>query len=168
MQKLRIQKTRTLHILSRRMQKNQRRNKKMRKNHFVLDKPVKHIYNLNQLKVGDCLTGIPRAEYYKNKKGHQFIRIDLDYGYAVCKIYCLIFDFPEQKILNSKYHNSFQLVKYYRECNRIPVDPNISLLHDINWHKIIDWINQEQIMKIQVISKNIQGFRNIRFLNPKI
>ena len=75
-----------------------------------------------------------------------------------------MFDFPEQKILNSKYHNSFELVHFYREANEIPVDDDITQLHDINWSDIIDWLNQLQTLKIKVISKNINGFRNIKFV----
>ena len=130
-----------------------------------LDDPPKKIWNLNQLKIGDCFVGIPRAEYYKNKKGNQFIRLMLDAGYSTLHIYFLVFDFPEQKILNSKFHNSFELVRFYREANNIPVDDNISQLHDIDWQKIIDWLNQLQTLKIKVVSKDMSGFKNIRFVS---
>ena len=136
----------------------------MKKRNYILDKPVKKIWGLNQMKIGESICGIPIAYHYKNKNSHEFVVIDLDYGYAVCKIFFLIFDFPEQKILNSKFHNSFELVRFYREANNIPVDDNISQLHDIDWQKIIDWLNQLQTLKIKVISKNIDGFRNIKFV----
>ena len=128
-----------------------------------LDDPPKKIWNLNQLKIGDCFVGIPRAEYYKNKKG-QFIRLMLDAGYSTLHIYFLVFDFPEQKILNSKYNNSFQLVKFYREANGIPVDDDITQLHDISWSDIIDWLNSLLVLKICVVSKDMSGFKNIRFV----
>ena len=134
---------------------------------FVLDKTVKKIYNLNQLKIGDTLTGIPQAEFYENKKGNKFIKLGLDYGHAICRIFFLIFDFPMQKVLNSYIYNSFELVKFYREANGILIDEDITMLHDINWQEIIDWINQKEIMKIRVINKNINGFRNIRFLKTE-
>ena len=131
---------------------------------YVLDKPVKKLYNLQQLKIGQTLAGIPTAEYWENRKGNKFIRLGLDYGHATCTIYFLIFDFPEQNILNRKFHNSFQLVKFYREANNIPVDDNISQLHDIDWDKIINWVNQLQTVKIQVISKSMNGFNNLHFV----
>ena len=129
-----------------------------------LEKPVKKLWNLQQLKIGQTLAGIPKAEYWENRKGNKFIRIGLDHGHATCTIYFLIFDFPEQKILNSKYHNSFELARFYREANNIPVDDNISQLHDIDWQKIIDWVNQLQTLKIQVISKSMNGFNNLHFV----
>jgi hypothetical protein len=135
------------------------------KTKYVLDSPPKKIWNLNQLDIGKTFIGIPHAEYYKNTKGNQFIKLGLDAGYSTCQVFFLIFDYPEQKILNSKFHNSFELVKFYREANNIPVDENITQLHDINWQKIIDWLNSLQTLKIQVISKNINGFRNIRFVS---
>ena len=129
-----------------------------------LDEPVKKLYNLQQLKIGQTLAGIPKAEFWENRKGNKFIRLGLDYGHATCTIYFLIFDFPHQKILNSKFENSFQLVKFYHEANGIPIDDNISQLHDIDWQKIIDWLNQLQTLKIQVVSRNTNGFKNIRFV----
>lgn len=129
-----------------------------------LDKPVNKIWNLNQMKIGESLCGVPKASYYKNKNSNEFVVIDLDYGHAVCKIFLLIFSFPEQKILNSKFHNSFELVRFYREANNIPVDDNISQLHDINWQEIIDWLNQLQTIKIKVISKSMNGFNNLHFV----
>ena len=136
----------------------------MKKRNYILDKPVKKIWGLNQMKIGESICGIPIAYHYKNKNSHEFVVIDLDYGYAVCKIFFLIFDFPEQKILNSKYHNSFELVRFYREANNIPVDDNISQLHDIDWQKIIDWLNSLQVLKIRVVSKSMNGFQNIKFV----
>ena len=132
---------------------------------YVLDKPVKKLWNLQQLKIGQTLAGIPKAEYWENRKGNKFIRVGLDYGHATCTIYFLIFDFPEQKILNSKFHNSFELVRFYREVNGIPVDDDITQLHDINWQDIIDWLNSLQVLKIQVVSKSMNGFNNIRFVS---
>lgn len=132
---------------------------------YVLDKPVKKLWNLQQLKIGQTLAGIPKAEYWENRKGNKFIRLGLDYGHATCTIYFLIFDFPEQKILNNKFHNSFELVQFYREVNGIPVDDDITQLHDINWSDIIDWLNQLQTLKIQVISKSMNGFNNLRFVS---
>ena len=132
---------------------------------YVLDKPVKKLWNLQQLKIGQTLAGIPKAEYWENRKGNKFIRVGLDYGHATCTIYFLIFDFPEQKILNSKFHNSFELVRFYREVNGIPVDDDITQLHDINWQDIIDWLNNLQVLKIQVVSKSMNGFNNIRFVS---
>ena len=132
---------------------------------YVLDKPVKKLWNLQQLKIGQTLAGIPKAEYWENRKGNKFIRLGLDYGHATCTIYFLIFDFPEQKILNSKFHNSFELVRFYREVNGIPVDDDITQLHDINWQDIIDWLNNLQVLKIQVVSKSMNGFNNIRFVS---
>lgn len=129
-----------------------------------LDDSPKKIWNLNQLKINECFVGIPKAEYYKNKKGNQFIKLLLDTGYSTLNIYLLIFDFPEQKILNSKYHNSFELVRFYREANNIPVDDNISQLHDINWLSVIDFLNEKETIKIKCINKNINGFKNILFL----
>lgn len=131
---------------------------------YVLDKPVKKLWNLQQLKIGQTLVGIPTAKYYQNRKGNKFIRLGLDYGHATCTIFFLIFDYPQQKILNSKYHNSFELVRFYREANNIPVDDNISQLHDIDWEKIIDWLNQLQTIKIKVISKSMNGFNNLHFV----
>ena len=132
---------------------------------YVLDKPVKKLSNLQQLKIGQTLAGIPKAEYWENRKGNKFIRLGLDYGHATCTIYFLIFDFPEQKLLNSKFHNSFELVRFYREVNGIPVDDDITQLHDINWQDIIDWLNSLQVLKIQVVSKSMNGFNNIRFVS---
>lgn len=129
-----------------------------------LDEPPKKIWNLNQLKPGECFVGIPRAEYYMNKKNNQFIRLMLDAGYSTLNIYLLVFNYPEQKILNSKFHNSFELVRFYREVNGIPVDDNITQLHDINWQEIIDWLNSLQILKIKVVSKDMSGFKNIKFV----
>lgn len=135
----------------------------MKKRNYILDKPHKKIWGLNQMKIGETVCGVPKAYHYKNKNSNEFVVIDLDYGYAVCKIFFLIFSFPNQKILNSKFHNSFELVRFYREANGIPVDDNISQLHDIDWQKIIDWLNQLQTLKIQVISKSMNGFNNLRF-----
>lgn len=132
---------------------------------MVLDKKPKRIWNLNGLYIGETLTGIPKAEYWENKNRNKFIKLGLDYGHATCYIYFLIFDFPEQKILNSKYYNSFELVKFYRQTNNIPVDENISQLHDINWQTIIDYLNELNTLKIQVVSQNINGFKNIRFVS---
>ena len=132
---------------------------------YVLGKPVKKLWNLQQLRIGQTLAGIPKAEYWENRKGNKFIRVGLDYGHATCTIYFLIFDFPEQKILNSKFHNSFELVRFYREVNGIPVDDDISQLHDIDWQDIIDWLNNLQVLKIQVVSKSMNGFNNIRFVS---
>lgn len=132
---------------------------------YVLDKPVKKIWNLNQLKNGECFVGIPKTEYYKNRKGNQFVKLLLDAGYSTLNIYLLVFDYPEQKLLNSKFHNSFELVRFYREVNGIPVDDNITQLHDINWSDIIDWLNSLQVLKIQVVSKSMNGFNNIRFVS---
>lgn len=129
-----------------------------------LDEPVKKIWNLNQLKISDCFVGIPHAEYYKNKKSNQFIRLMLDAGYSTLHIYFLVFDFPQQKILNSKFHNSFELVRFYREVNGEGIDEGINQVHDINWQSIIDWLNQLQTIKIQVVNKNMNGFRNIKFV----
>ena len=137
----------------------------MKKKHFNLDKSYPKIWNLNQLRVGDCICGIPTASYFKNKKQNEFVKLSLDYGHATCTIYFLIFDFPEQKILNSKFHNSFELVRFYREVNGIPVDDDITQLHDINWQDIIDWLNNLQVLKIQVVSKSMNGFNNIRFVS---
>lgn len=131
---------------------------------YVLDKPVKQLWNLQQLKIGQTLAGIPKAEYWENKKGNKFIRIGLDYGYATCTIYFLIFDYPEQKLLNSKFHNSFELVRFYREVTGEGIDEGITQLHDINWQDIIDWLNSLQILKIQVINKSMNGFNNLRFV----
>lgn len=129
-----------------------------------LDKPVKRVWNLQQLKIGETVIGIPTAGYWENKKGNKFIKLGLDFGYSTCWIYFLLFDFPEQKILNKKFHNSFELVRFYREMNGIPVDNDISQLHDINWQEIISWLNQKKIMKIKVVSKSMNGFNNIIFL----
>ena len=89
-----------------------------------LDKPIKKLWNLQQLKIGQTLAGIPKAEYWENRKGNKFIKLGLDYGHATCTIYFLIYNFPHQNILNSKFHNSFELVRFYREANNIPVDGN--------------------------------------------
>lgn len=134
----------------------------------VLDKPVRKIWNLNQLKIGETVEGIPTAEYWENKKGNKFIKLGLDYGYATCYIYFLIFEYPEQKLLNKKLHNSYELVRFYRECNFIPVDEGISQLHDINWQDIIDWLNKGEMMRLKVISTNMNGFKNIQFLKYKV
>ena len=88
----------------------------------------------------------------------------LDAGYSTLHIYLLIFDFPVQKILNSKFHNSFELVRFYRNVAGEGIDEGIQQVHDINWSDIIDWLNQLQTLKIKVISKNIDGFRNIKFV----
>lgn len=137
----------------------------MKKRHYVLDKPVKKIWSLNQLNVSETFVGVPTAEYYKNNKGNQFIKLMLDAGYSTLHLYFLIFDFPMQKILNKKFHNSFELVRFYREANGIPVDDNITQLHDINWQEIIDCLNQEEIMKINVVSKDMNGFKRIIFVD---
>lgn len=131
---------------------------------YVLDKPVKRLWNLQQLKIGQTLAGIPKAEYWENKNGNKFIKLGLDYGHATCTIYFLIFDFPEQKILNSKFHNSFELVRFYREVTGEGIDEGITQLHDINWSEIIDWLNQLQTLKIKVISKSMNGFNNLHFV----
>lgn len=131
---------------------------------YVLDKPIKKIWNLNQLNPREFFIGIPKAEIYENKKKNKFVKLMLDAGYSILHIYFLIFDFPEQKLLNSKYNNSFELVKFYRESNGILVDDDITQLHDINWEGIIDWVNSLRTLKIQVVSKNMNGFRNIRFI----
>lgn len=130
-----------------------------------LDDSPKKIWNLNQIRIGESISGIPKAEYWENRKGNKFIRLGLDYGHATCTIYFLIFDFPEQKILNSKFHNSFELVRFYRNVNGIPVDDDITQLHDINWSDIIDFLNSLQVLKIQVVSKSMNGFNNIRFVS---
>ena len=131
---------------------------------YVLDKPVKKLWNLQQLKIGQTLAGIPKAEYWENRKGNKFIKLGLDYGHATCTIYFLIFDFPEQKILNSKYHNSFELVRFYREVNGEGIDEGITQLHDINWQIIIDWLNSLNTLKIKVTGQSMNGFKNIRFV----
>ena len=131
---------------------------------YVLDKAPKKIWSLNQLKIGETFTGVPTAEYYKNKKGNQFIKLGLDAGYSTCNIFFLLFDFPEQKVLKSYIYNSFELVKFYRESNNIPVDDEITQLHDIDWQEIIDFLNEKETIKIKCISKNINGFKNIVFL----
>lgn len=131
---------------------------------YVLDKPVRKIWNLNQLKTGECFVGIPRAEYYKNKKGNQFIRLMLDAGYSTLNIYLLIFNFPEQKILNSKYHNSFELVRFYREVNSEGIDEGIQQIHNINWEEIIEFLNSLLVLKICVVSKDMSGFKNLKFV----
>lgn len=131
---------------------------------YVLDKPVKKLWNLQQLKIGQTLTGIPNAEYWENRKGNKFIRLGLDYGYATCTIYFLIFDFPVQKILNNNFHNSFELVSVYRIVVGEGIDEGITTVHDINWQEIIDWLNQLQTLKIQVVSKSMNGFNNIKFV----
>lgn len=125
----------------------------------------KKVYSLNQLNQWEFFIGIPSTEFHENKKKNKFIKLMLDAGYSTLHIYFLIFDFPEQKILNKKYYNSFELVKFYRETNNILVDDNIEQLHDINWEEIIDWINSLRTLKIQVVSKNMNGFRNIRFIS---
>ena len=137
----------------------------MRKRNYKLDSPPKKIWSLNQLKVSETFVGIPAAEYYKNTKGNQFIRLGLDAGYSTCHIYLLIFEFPQQKLLNSKYHNSFELVRFYREVNGQGVDEGISQLHDINWQQIIDWLNNLHVLKIQVVSSSMNGFKNIQFVS---
>ena len=129
-----------------------------------LDKPVRKIWNLNQLKIGECFVGISHAEYYKNKKGNQFIRLMFDAGYSTLHIYFLVFDFPEQKILNSKYHNSFELVRFYRNVAGEGIDEGITQLHDINWQTIIDWLNSLNTLKIKVTGQSMNGFKNIRFV----
>lgn len=134
---------------------------------FVIDKAPKKIWGLNQMKISETFTGIPTAEYYKNKKENQFIHLMLDAGYSTCHIYFLIFDFPLQKVLNKNIHNSFQLVKHYRQSHNIAIDNDITMFHDIDWREIIDWVNKEETMKIQVISKNMNGFQNIKFLPTK-
>lgn len=131
---------------------------------YVLDKPVKKLWNLQQLRIGQTVAGIPKAEYWENRKGNKFIRVGLDYGHAICTIYFLIFDYPLQKILNSKFHNSFELVRFYREVNGEGIDEGINQVHDINWQEIIDWLNSLQVLKIQVVSKDMQGFRNLKFV----
>ena len=132
---------------------------------YVLDKPVKKLYNLQQLKIGQTLVGIPKAEYWENRKGNKFIRIGLDYGHATCTIYFLIFDWPEQKILNSKFYNSFELVRFYRNVNGEGIDEGINQVHNINWEKIVEFLNSLQVLKIQVISKDMRGYKNIRFVS---
>lgn len=129
-----------------------------------LDDPPKKIWNLNQLHINDCFVGIPLAEYYKNKKGNQFIRLMLDAGYSTLHIYFLVFDFPEQKILNQKYHNSFELVRFYREVNGEGIDEGIQQVHNINWEEILEFLNSLLVLKICVVSKDMSGFKNIRFV----
>ena len=136
----------------------------MKRKKYVLDRKPKKIWSLNQLRVGESIIGIPYAEHWKNKKGNDFVLLKLDYGHAICNIYFLIFSYPIQKLLHNNYVNSFELVRFYREANEIPVDDDITQLHDINWSDIIDWLNQLQTLKIKVISKNINGFRNIKFV----
>lgn len=136
----------------------------MKKRNYILDKPVKKIWGLNQMKIGESICGIPIAYHYKNKNSHEFVVIDLDYGYAVCKIFFLIFSFPTQNILNSKYHNSFELVRFYREVNGEGIDEGITQLHDINWQIIIDWLNSLNTLKIKVTGQSMNGFKNIRFV----
>ena len=130
---------------------------------MIMEQKPKKVWSLNQLKIGQLLIGIPNAEYWENKKGNKFIKLGLDYGHAICSIFFLLFDFPKQKILNNKLHNSFELVRFYREANDIPVDDNITQLHDTDWQEIIDWLNDLRTLKIQVISKNMNGFKNIKF-----
>lgn len=132
---------------------------------YVLDKPVKKLWNLQQLRIGQTLAGIPKAEYWENRKGNKFIRLSLDYGHATCTIFFLVFDFPEQKILNSKFNNSFELVRFYREVTGEGIDEGIQQVHNVNWADIIDWLNQLQTLKIQVISKSMNGFNNLRFVS---
>lgn len=127
------------------------------------DSPTK-IWNLNQLKTGECFVGIPRAEYYMNKKNNQFIHLMLDAGYSTLHTYLLIFDFPEQKILNSKFHNSFELVRFYRNVNGEGIDEGIQQVHDINWEEIIEFLNSLMVLKICVVPKDRGGFKNIRFV----
>lgn len=134
---------------------------------FVLDKKPRNVWNLNQLHVGDFFTGIPHAEFYKNKKNNMFIHMMLDAGYSTCHIYFLIFEYPIQKVLKSYIQNSFELVRFYREANNIPVDDEITQLHDIDWQEIIDWMNDLHVLKIQVVSKNMKGFKNIKFISTE-
>lgn len=129
-----------------------------------LDKPVRKIWNLNQLHIGDCFVGIPQAEYYKNKKGNQFICLMLDAGYSTLHIYYLIFEFPKQKILNSKFHNSFELVRFYRNVAGEGIDERITTVHDIDWQEIIGWLNSLNTLKIKVTGQSMNGFKNIRFV----
>ena len=129
-----------------------------------LDDPPKKIWNLNQLRISDCFVGIPHAEYYKNNKNHQFIRLMLDAGYSTLHIYFLVFDFPEQKILNQKYHNSFELVRFYREVTGEGIDEGIQQVHNINWEEIIEFLNSLLVVKIQVVSKDMSGFKNIKIV----
>lgn len=131
---------------------------------YVLDQTPEKVWSLNQLKPGEFFIGIPSTEFYENKKNNKFIKLMLDAGYSTLHIYFLIFSFPEQKILNSKYNNSFELVKFYREVNGEGIDDGINQLHNINWQEIIDWVNSLRTLKIQVVSKNMNGFRNIRFI----
>lgn len=131
---------------------------------MVLDKPVKRLWNLQQLRIGQTLAGIPKAKYWENRKGNKFIRLGLDYGHATCTIYFLIFDFPKQKILNSNFHNSFELVRFYRNVAGEGIDEGITQLHDIDWSQILDFLNEKETIKIKCISKNINGFKNIVFL----
>lgn len=137
----------------------------MKKKHYVLDKPVKRIWSLNQLKVGETFSGVPAASYFENKKNNMFLKLGLDAGYSTLNIFFLIFSFPEQKILNSNISNPFELVKLYRNVNGEGIDEDITLLHDINWQTIIDWLNSLQILKIKVISKDMNNFKNIRFVS---
>ena len=137
----------------------------MRKNKYVLDKTPKKVWSLNQLGVSQYFVGVPTAEYYKNKKGNQFIRLGLDAGYSICQVFFLIFEYPIQKLLHSKYHNSFQLVKFYKEVNEGGIDEGITQVHNINWEAIIDWLNNLHVLKIQVISQNQGGFKNIQFVS---
>jgi hypothetical protein len=136
----------------------------MKRKNYVLDKKPKKIWNLNQLGVSETFVGVPNASYYKNTKGNQFIKLNLDAGYSTCSIFFLIFEYPIQKLLHKKYSNSFQLARFYREVNGIPVDDNITQLHDIDWEEVIDCLNSLQTIKIQVVSKNMNGFKNIRFV----
>lgn len=131
----------------------------------MLDKPVKRIWGLNQMKIGETLCGVPKAYHYKNKNSNEFVVIDLDYGHAICHIYFLVFDFPEQKILNSKFHNSFELVRFYREVNGEGIDEGIQQVHNINWKEIVEFLNNLEVLKIQVISKDTAGYKNIRFVS---
>ena len=131
---------------------------------YMLDKVPKKIWSLNQLKIGETFTGIPTAEYYKNKKKNQFIKLGLDAGYSTLHIYFLLFDFPTQKVLNKNFYNSFELVNYYRESNGIPVDGNINQLYNIDWLAVIGFLNQEPVIKIKAINQNMNGFKNIKFL----
>ena len=132
---------------------------------MVLDKPVKKLWNLQQLKIGQTLAGIPKAEYWENRKGNKFIKLGLDYGHATCTIYFLIFDYPLQKILNSKFHNSFELVCFYREVNGEGIDEGIQQVHNINWKEIVEFLNNLEVLKIQVVSKDMAGYKNIRFVS---
>ena len=75
-----------------------------------------------------------------------------------------MFDFPEQKILNQKYHNSFELVRFYREVTGEGIDEGIQQVHNINWEEIIEFLNSLLVVKIQVVSKDMSGFKNIKIV----